>query len=74
MERRETALWMREVLDHLNRCCDQWQSADRVSEQFAIQSIERDVAELQRVCRMARRQSLERPPLDGDQGMQLRVA
>jgi hypothetical protein len=59
MDRRETALCLREVLDHLNRCCDQWHAADSRTEQWALQSIERDLAELQRVCRMARRQNIE---------------
>lgn len=62
MDRRDTALRMREVLEHLNRCCEQWQLADCASDQLAIQAIERDLAELQRVCRIARRQSLEADP------------
>jgi hypothetical protein len=55
MDRREMALWMREVIDHLSRGCDQWQFAGETSEQFALQSMERDLAELQRIVRTARR-------------------
>jgi len=57
MNRRETTLWMREVLDHLNRSCDQWQAGDGRADSFALQSIERDLAELQRACRAARLQN-----------------
>ncbi len=74
MDRRESVLWMREVLDHLNRCCDQWQSTERGSEQLAIQAIERDVAELQRVCRIARRQGQESSTIDAEHAMLARAA
>lgn len=59
MDRRTTALCMREVLEHLNRCCEQWQAADGRNERFVEQSVERDLAELQRIWRAARRMSLD---------------
>lgn len=54
MDRREISHWMREVMDHLGRGCDQWQASEGGSEQFALQAIERDLSELQRICRAAR--------------------
>lgn len=53
MDRRELSLRMREVLDHLSRGCDQWQFQDGSGESLALQSMERDLAELQRLCRAA---------------------
>ncbi len=54
MERRELALRMREVVDHLGRASDHWQFCDGAMETFTLQSMERDLAELQRLCRAAR--------------------
>lgn len=62
VDRRNASLWMREVLDHLNRCYDQWQAGDIRLEGFAIESIERDLTELQRICQAAR-QGQKRPEL-----------
>jgi hypothetical protein len=59
MDRRNTMLCMRDVLDHLNRCYDQWQAAEGRVERFVVQSMERDLAELQRICRDVRRHSTE---------------
>jgi len=54
MDRRELTLRMREVLDHLGRTSDHWQCSAGAAESFTLQSMERDLAELQRLCRAAR--------------------
>lgn len=74
MERRETVLWMREVLEHLNRCCDQWEVSGSRAEQMAIQSMERDLAELQRICRTARQVERDSRPSGEDSLQHARAA
>jgi hypothetical protein len=50
MDRRGKLLLMRDVLEHLGACFDEWQLADSRSEPLLADSIERDLHEFQRLC------------------------
>jgi hypothetical protein len=54
MHRQTTMLWMKDILEHLGNCFDQWQSADPASEHFLAQSMERDLNEFRRLCEALR--------------------
>lgn len=57
MDRRSTFLWMRDILDHLSTCCEQWEDADADSERFLAESMRRDMDELRRLCQTVRQTS-----------------
>ncbi len=51
MERRSTFLWMKDLVDHLRNCTDQWQtSAGRHGEGVWADAMRRDLDELRRLC------------------------
>ena len=50
MDRQTKFLWMKDLLEHLGQCYDQWQSADHRSEQYLADSMKRDLAEFQKLC------------------------
>jgi hypothetical protein len=41
---------MRDILDHLRTCYEQWSMADMCSEHYLAESMKRDLDELRRVC------------------------
>src|SRR5262245_61812685 len=41
---------MRDILDHLRTCYEQWSMADVYSEHYLAESMKRDLDELRRVC------------------------
>jgi hypothetical protein len=43
-------LLIKDVIDHLSRCCDHCQSADEAVTQHLLVSMRRDVHEIQRLC------------------------
>ena len=54
MDRHTRLLWMKEVLEHLNDCHQQWQSADGSDEFFLAEAMKRDLDELRRICELLR--------------------
>lgn len=53
MDRRKKFLWMREILDHLVDCCDQWQEEDvERNNSILAAAVQRDLDEVRRVCQM----------------------
>ncbi len=57
MDRRSTFLWMRDILDHLSSCCEQWESADASSERFLADAMRRDMDELRKLYQSVRQTS-----------------
>lgn len=43
-------LWMKDLLEHLSRCHEQWESADERTERYLVDSVRRDLDEIRRVC------------------------
>jgi hypothetical protein len=54
MDRRTRFLWMKELVEHLGRCSEQWQHAEASAAGFLADAVERDLAEFQRICRSLR--------------------
>jgi hypothetical protein len=52
---------MKDVLDHMSECFDQWQLADSQNERFLAGAVERDLEELRRLCASLQREA--QPPL-----------
>jgi hypothetical protein len=57
MDRKTKLLWMKDILEHLGECCDEWQLADPQSERFLAEAIERDLEEFRRLCSSLRRET-----------------
>ena len=50
MERNSTYLWMKDLLDHLGNCYDNWENADPRRRTFLADSIRRDLEEFRKLC------------------------
>ncbi len=50
MDRHRTFMGMKDVLDHMGDCHEQWQYADRRSEIYLIESMKRDLNQIRRLC------------------------
>ena len=51
MDRELKFLWMRELLEHLGQCYDQWERADQPhTRRFLTGAVQRDLAEFHRLC------------------------
>ena len=51
MDRELKFLWMRELLEHLGQCHDQWELADQPhTRRFLTGAVQRDLAEFRRLC------------------------
>jgi hypothetical protein len=48
--RRSTMLWMKDLLEHMNRCHEQLQWADARTQSFLAESLLTDLTECQRLC------------------------
>lgn len=57
MTRHAKFLWMKDVLEHMGRCHEQWQSADQRMETFLADSLRRDIDEFRRICDSLRNES-----------------
>lgn len=65
MDRHARLLWMKEVIEHLNDCHLQWQSADSADEFFLAEAMKRDLDELRRLCELLRGRTAECPAMAG---------
>jgi hypothetical protein len=63
MDRHAKFLWMKEVLDHINECHAQWQSAQGQSERYLAETMRRDLDEIRRICELIRRDCGQRAPM-----------
>lgn len=50
MTRQAKFLWMKDLLEHMGRCHEEWQSADQGMENFLADSLRRDIDEFRRIC------------------------
>ena len=50
MDRHATFLWMKDILDHMAQCHEEWQLADSSSERYLAESIRRDLDEFRSLC------------------------
>jgi len=50
MSREAKLLYMQDLVEHLGRCCEQWQHADRASTPYLAATMQRDLQEFQRLC------------------------
>jgi hypothetical protein len=48
--RRNTMLWMKDLIEHMNRCHEQLQWADSRTQPFLTESLLTDLVECQRLC------------------------
>jgi hypothetical protein len=48
--RRSTMLWMKDLIEHMNRCHEQLQWADGRTQSFLTDSLLTDLSECQRLC------------------------
>ena len=55
MDRQNKLMWMKDLLDHLSLCCDEWQGAEGRMERYLADSIERDLDEFRRLSVSLRR-------------------
>jgi hypothetical protein len=54
MDRRSKLLFMKDILDHMQTCFDEWQAADGSASSFLADSIDRDLNEFRRMCHSLR--------------------
>ena len=50
MTREAKFLWMRDILDHLGECYEQWQLADPDCEHFIAESMKHNLQQIHRLC------------------------
>ncbi|MGC3971496.1 MAG: hypothetical protein QM775_30385 [Pirellulales bacterium] len=50
MTRQSKFLWMKDLLEHMQSCHEQWQSADERRERILAESMRRDIQEFRRLC------------------------
>jgi hypothetical protein len=43
-------MWMKDLLEHMDRCHEQWETADERMESFLAESLRRDIDEFRRIC------------------------
>jgi hypothetical protein len=61
MDRKTKLLWMKDILEHLGDCFDEWQLAEPHNERFLAEAIERDLDEFRRLCSSLRREGSPAP-------------
>ena len=52
---RSTMLWMKDLIEHMNRCHEQLQWADSRTQSFLTDSLMTDLQECQRLCEELRK-------------------
>lgn len=58
MDRRTKLQWMKDILDRLDWCHEQWETGDPRTETFLVDTIERDLNEFRRLCHSLRRDEM----------------
>ena len=61
--RRSTMLWMKDLIEHMNRCHEQLQWADSRTQSFLADSLLTDLVECQRLCEELRTSTRKERPL-----------
>jgi hypothetical protein len=64
--RRTTMLWMKDLIEHMNRCHEQLQWADSRTQSFLTESLMTDLSEFQRLCEELRSASATSSPTSKD--------
>lgn len=55
MDRRNTFMWMKDLVDHLRTCADQWQTTSNLGgDGVWSEAVRRDLDELRRLCEKLR--------------------
>lgn len=54
MDRQSKFLWMKDILEHLGQCYEQWQGAEGRVERYLAESMLRDLDECRRLCETLR--------------------
>ena len=55
MDRRNTFMWMKDLVDHLRTCADEWQTtSSRGGDGVWGEAVRRDLDELRRLCEKLR--------------------
>lgn len=63
MTRHAKLMCMKDLLEHMSRCHEQWETADPRAERFLLESMRRDVEEFRRVCESMRAEAVAGPML-----------
>ena len=50
MTRQSKFLWMRDLLEHMQSCHEQWETADERRERLLAETMRRDLEEIRRLC------------------------
>ncbi|MCC7085402.1 MAG: hypothetical protein IT427_10385 [Pirellulales bacterium] len=53
MDRRNTFMWMKDIVEHLRTCADQWQTS-RAGDGIWAEAVRRDLDELRQLCEKLR--------------------
>jgi hypothetical protein len=54
MDRRNVFMCMKDLVDHLRACADQWQTSSRGGDGVWAEAVRRDLDELRRLCEKLR--------------------
>lgn len=49
-DRRTKLLWMKDILEHMDRCHEQWEAADERTGMLLAATLRRDLDQLGRLC------------------------
>ncbi|MGE0606649.1 MAG: hypothetical protein AB7O62_05940 [Pirellulales bacterium] len=61
MDRRQKIIMMRDILDHLHDCFEQWEAPQQRSVPWLAESIERDLVQFRRLCDALKQETLDSP-------------
>lgn len=50
MTRQYKLLWMKDLFEHMDRCQQQWETANERMESFLAESLRGDIHEFRRIC------------------------
>ena len=59
MDRHHKFLWMRDILEHIESCYDEWQQTEGEGERRLAEMIQRDLEQCRRLCDSLRREAEE---------------
>ncbi|MBX3414944.1 MAG: hypothetical protein KF708_19825 [Pirellulales bacterium] len=61
MDRHHKFLWMRDILEHIESCYDEWRHTEGEGERRLADMIQRDLDQCRRLCESLRGEAQERP-------------